>query len=145
MRINGLSGLSTGVLRVIEGFRDFVPGDSFDACKQTSAQFTQFAMEQGLDARWINLVGGPDDLEPQGPWAEIDRQHWIHYVTKVPGDVYVDWTASQFGDSESVPSLSLGSGWDREYDVTDALDEYLAGLDEALAEDLWWLGAFDGL
>lgn len=141
MKISGLSGLDAKLLKAIEEFRGFVPDEGFDACKQTSAQFTQFAIEYGLNARWINLCGGPSDLRPQGSWVDMPRQHWIHYVTKV-GKVYVDWTASQFGDSSSSPSLSIDStGWDREYDVTDALEDYLSELDETLEED--FLGALD--
>lgn len=136
MKLRDISGLDPRIQEVIEAFRPIAPSKAFDACKEASAQFTEFAQEHDLDARWIQLGGGPADLKPEGRWADIPRQHWIHYVTKI-GVAYVDWTASQFGDGDSVPSISVhGSGWDKEYDVTDALDEFLSGIDEELAESL---------
>jgi hypothetical protein len=136
VKLRDLSGLDPRIQEVIEAFRPIAPSRAFDACKETSAQFTEFAQEYHLDARWFQLGGGPADLKPEGRWADIPRQHWIHYVTKID-TAYVDWTASQFGDGDSVPSISIhGSGWDKEYDVTDALDEYLSGIDEELAESL---------
>ncbi len=136
MKLRKISGLDPRIQEAIEKFRSMAPSKAFDACKLTSANFTRLLINDGMDAKWVQLSGAPEGLEPIGKWADIDRIHWIHYVTKV-GGLYIDWTASQFGDDDSVPSLSVrGSGWNREHDVTDSLNGYLSAIDEGIAESL---------
>ncbi len=133
MKLRKISGLDPKIQEAIEKFRSMAPSEAFDACKITSAKFTDLLKSDGMDARWVQISGAPDGLEPMGKWANIDRRHWIHYLTRV-GGLYIDWTASQFGDDDSVPSLSVrGSGWDKEYDVTDSLEDYLSAIDEDVA------------
>ena len=103
---------------------------SFDTCKHTSAQVVRKAQQAGFDARWVQLAGAPawpayQDCDRR--WDRIpERDLWVHYVAKIDG-VYVDFSARQFDPTADVPTVSTRHGWDREYDITDAVDEFLEG------------------
>lgn len=103
---------------------------SFDTCKPRSAEAVRAALEEGRDARWVQLAGlvapSPDADER---WAEVDPRGRIHYVAVIDGEVH-DHAPRQFWpDSPAVlvcDEESYLRRWASSYDITDALEGYLA-------------------
>lgn len=106
---------------------------SFDRCKPTSAAYTVFLQDQGLDATWVQVVGPNGHFPDAHPsWKGIEQQYWQHYVTQVTGpdgvDWHVDWTARQFDPAADYPKVTVvdGADWDEQYTIRDvAMRGYL--------------------
>jgi hypothetical protein len=106
---------------------------SFDRCKPTSAAYTAFLQDQGLDASWVQVVGPRGSFPDAHPsWKGIEKYFWQHYVTEVTGPDgvawHVDWTARQFDPSADYPKITVvdGDDWDEQYSIRDeAMRAYL--------------------
>lgn len=110
------------------------PTGSFDRCKKTSADYTAFLREHGVDAEWVQVVGPTTDLPDALPgWKALPQEHWQHYLTLVTAPdgsaYYVDWTARQFDPAAGHPHVVEvdGADWAEDYYIRDsALHQYRA-------------------
>jgi hypothetical protein len=87
---------------------------SFDRCKRTSFWVEKEAKKAGLEARVIQLSGGPSDRTKADPrW--IDQSTVYHYVPVVEG-YSIDLCARQFNPDNHYPDVrvleDLRSEWD---------------------------------
>ena len=102
---------------------------AFDRCKKTSADYTRFLRDHGVDAEWVQLYAATRSYPDSDPrWHGIERTFWGHYVTRV-GEHYIDFTMRQFDPEAGHPHVTpVRSGdWEDEYPIAeDALDHYLA-------------------
>ena len=106
---------------------------AFDRCKPTSAAYTAWLQDQGVEATWVQVVsptGSFPDAHPS--WKRIEKYFWQHYVTHVTGPDgvawEVDWTARQFNPDADFPQIRPvdGADWEEDYAIPDnAMRRYL--------------------